>query len=677
MMRPKSQIIIITCLLVLVPLAVFYQIGDHDFINMDDPFFIQQHKVQEGLTRENLINAFTLHDCLWMPLTWLSHMIDSQIYKTTPRGHHFTSLALHIANGILIFLLLVKITGRIGPGALVGALLVLHPINVETVAYISARKGILCAFFWLLALHAYCAYSRRRTIKRYFPILLLFLLGAMAKPAIVIFPFMLLIMDYWPLQNFGYIRTSNLLREKIPFFLLAAVFSVVAVITQHQAGTTLSLATAPFLLRVENMLVSYALYLWKVIYPLKLAIFYPFPQNLAAWKSLTAGGILILISMAAIASRRRRPWFLAGWLWFLVAMLPTIGLIKTGQQAMADRYAYIPLIGIFIIASWEIFSRPINDAKKQGCRWAAVIGILILLAFLSWRQAGYWKNSRSVFEHAVRVTSGNYLAYNNLGEALVQEGKTAEAYQNFRQALSIAPNLAQANYNLGLILRQRNQPEKAIPHFSRAVQSAPDFVNAHFYLAQTCLEQGYLAQADKHFQIVLRRNSQPAYKVESHNARGIILARQQNLAEAAGHFREALKIEPQRGEIHNSLGQVLVLQGQEEEAIPHFQQAASLVPGQLEPINHLVRIYKGTGEYQKALVLYRNLLLERPDCSVTICYNIAAMYSLLGKRDQALEWLRESIAHGFSQFKALQEDQDFQNLRDSEEYKRLLPTRFR
>lgn len=670
-MSQKHQKTLIVLLLILIPWGLFYKVGSHDFISMDDPFFIESHGVPDGLTLDNIKNAFLMDDCLWMPLTWISHMADIQVYGMDAGGHHYTSLAIHIIACVLLFLLLFRMTGQLWPSGLAAALLALHPINVEAVAYLSARKGLLSALFWILATLCYNTYTRDKAWRYYTLAILFFIGGAMSKPSIVMLPAALLILDYWPLARFGNHSTRWLIIEKIPFFLLAAVTSVVAVMTQHKAGTVLSLEAAPFALRLENALVSYVLYLWKTIWPLKLAIFYPYPRSFLIWQPLGAGALLAGITAAALYFRRRAPYLLAGWLWFLLTLLPAIGIIKTGQQAMADRYAYIPLLGIFIMAAWGISAINEKPAGKRSYIYVLPMVLLAILAGLTYRQARFWQNSRSAFAHAVKVTSNNYLAYNNLGEALAREGLPAEAYHAFSRALEIVPELPQSNLNLGLLLMQRQQPAKAIPYLERAIQADPNYIDAHYALARAYLETNDPAKADIHFQKVLTAKADTVYLAQSHVARGNFLAGQQKIDQARHHFEEALKLEPDMGEAHNGLGQILLGQGEKEAAALHFQQALTVCPGRLDPANYLADIYKQSGEYEKALALYQHLREIRPDCSTTLDYNIAAMYARTGDRDEALKWLKKSIAGGFNQVDILLRDEDFAGLRNTAEFKSL------
>jgi len=291
---------------------------------------------------------------------------------------------------------------------------------------------------------------------------------------------------------------------------------------------------------------------------------------------------------------------------------------------------------------------------------------------LSRQQTGYWKNSRTIFQHAIEVTSDNYLALNNLGEALAREGEKIGAYRNFSKALEIFPGLAQANNNLGLLLMDRNQTGQATALFLRAIQSDPDFIDAHFHLGNIYLEQDDLTNADNHFQKVLALKPNKEYRARSHEARGIILARQQKVNPAIHQFKQALAIDPDLASTHNSLGQLLVITGDTAGAIHHFQTALALRPGHLEPANHLANIYKEAGDYAKALELYKSLLIERPDCSTALCYNIAAMASRTGDKDTALKWLKESVAHGFTNFRLLSQDDDFENIRNTDAYQKLI-----
>ncbi|MDY6822803.1 MAG: tetratricopeptide repeat protein [Thermodesulfobacteriota bacterium] len=490
--------------LVLITSAVYGKAVGHDFINMDDPFFTREHNVPAGLTPANIKNAFTTLDCIWFPLTWLSHMTDAQLYGLRPAGHHVTSILLHIINVLLLFAVFRYMTGAVWKSAVVAALFAVHPVNVETVAYISARKELLCALFWILGMAAYTRYTKNSTAGRYGLVVLAFVLGAMTNPIILVFPIVCLLIDLWPLERSEETPLRRLVMEKLPLLVLALGFGILALCTQQKAGAMPTLEMLPMSARLGNTTCAYAAYLGNLVYPAGLAVYYPYAETFPLWKTLGALFMLLALTGAVLYYQRRLPFLTTGWFWFLLTLAPGIGIVKAGGHAMADRYAYISFIGLFIIIAWgggmlikRLRIKPVHAA-------AGVMGILLAMGILAFRQLDYWQNSITVFRHTVAVTDNNPIAHNNLGKALADKGNIDAARRHFEQALAIFSAFPEAHNNLGVLLNSRDQQEQAIKHFEKAVQLAPDLVEPRYNLGRALLARGRLDEAAVQFQEILQ-----------------------------------------------------------------------------------------------------------------------------------------------------------------------------
>jgi protein O-mannosyl-transferase len=469
-------------LLASVTLALYWPAAHFDFINYDDPeYIVYNPPVQHGLTRAGLVWAFTTsHAGNWHPLAWISHMADCALFGLNPGGHHLTSLIFHTANVVLLFLLLWQWTGAMWRSALVAALFAWHPLHVESVAWVSERKDVLSAFFWLLTLAAYGRYAKGR--KAFYCLALFFFaLALLSKPMVVTLPFVLLLLDYWPLQRR---MTPGLFLEKIPFLAFAALDCAATLWAQRTAHSVVSLDILPVSSRIANALVSCVLYLWKMLWPVDLALPYSYSHAWTFWPAAGAGLLLLLISAGAILRARRQPWLVVGWLWFLGTLAPVIGLVQVGTQPMADRYSYLPLIGIFIMMAWAF---PAACTRSSLLPATVVAGALLFLLAGAEVQLQFWRNSVALFSHTVAVTRNNILAEYNLAEALARQGDAAQAVVHYQKALAIQPNRVeahynsqtQAHYNLGLIFRANKQWAEAEAQFRACLRADPDLARAH------------------------------------------------------------------------------------------------------------------------------------------------------------------------------------------------------
>src|SRR5881227_1037714 len=498
--------------------VVFGQLLQYDFINYDDPRYVYENtNITKGLTIGGIAWAFThIHSMNWHPLTTISHMLDCQLYGLKPGAHHFTNVLLHSIVAILLFLVLQRMTsgpsgtGSIWRSAFVAAVFAIHPLRVESVAWIAERKDVLSGVFFMLTLLTYFRYVRVRSIGHYLTVLFMFALGLMCKPMLVTLPFVLLVLDYWPLGRIrgqksdvsGHENLVMLVVEKIPLVGLSAISSVVTFLAQRGAvGWTEQL---PVLARINNAVVTYAAYMWQMLWPVKLAVFYPHPESrLPLWEIILCLLLLIGITAAAVVLRKSRPYFITGWLWYLGMLVPVIGLVQVGWQGRADRYTYLPQIGLYIAITWGIAD------VTAAWRWQREIltaGTAIVVGLLSWRasvQASYWRDSETLFTHALAVTSNNDVAENNLGIVFLQKGNLDEAISLLQAAVDLRPENSPAHENLAKALLQKGQVTDALVHYRRLLELQPDNIEVHNIVGTVLIQQGQAREAVEEWQKVL------------------------------------------------------------------------------------------------------------------------------------------------------------------------------
>ena len=545
--------------LVLLIAAVYSPVLRNDFVNFDDDRYVTGNShVRGGLSAEGARWAATATlTGNWHPLTWLSHMLDVELFGMNPAGHHATNVLLHAVNAVLLFLVLAGMTGAVGRSAFVAALFAVHPLHVESVAWVAERKDVLSTFFWLLALGAYLRYVRKRSAGAYTAVLLAFVAGLMAKPMVVTLPFVLLLLAYWPLGRFsrGGVQGTDgardsaardagrgILLEKVPFLVLAGLSAVATYIAQAQAGT-LNLAVQPYpWLRFTNALAAYIGYIAKMFKPTDLAVFYPLPgQPLPWWQALAAGVLLAGCSIAAIRAARRRAYLAVGWFWYLGTLVPVIGLVQVGGQAMADRYTYIPLIGLFVIVSWGGSDLAGRWHQRRAIPAVAAVLAVAALAVGARTQVGYWRDGVTLFGRALQVTSGNWMMHVNLGGEMLERGRFGEAVGHFREAARIAPGNATYHYKLGSALAAWGKLAEAARSYREALRLNPDYLEARNNLGSVLFELGREDEALGQFDQALRIDS--GSDLAHHNI-AEIRRKQGNYALALEHYRAALRINP-------------------------------------------------------------------------------------------------------------------------------------
>ena len=534
--------------------------------------------MQAGLTRESIKWAFTSsHPPYWHPVTWISHLIDYQLYGLHPKGHYQTNLFLHIANSLILFMVVLRMTGALWQSSFVAAMFAFHPLNVESVAWLAERKNVLSTLFWLLTMLAYINYAAMPTIKRYVLVFSVFTLGLMSKPMLVTLPFVLLLLDYWPLRRLQFRqergvdealdkRTANrseplkLILEKIPLLVLAIGLSIATFHFQKLAGAVKHLDMFPLQARVANAMVSYLKYLGKMVWPNELSILYPHPGNtLPAWESILCGIVLVGITIISIILIRRVPYFAVGWLWYLGTLVPVIGIVQVGGQAMADRFVYVPQIGIFIIVAWGL---PEIISKWHFKKWimSIVTGIIIFtLLIKTSEQVSHWKNSITIFRHTISITEKKYpsfaVIYNNLGIDLFADRKNEEAISHFKMAIKLMPTNIKAHYNLGIALFSNRKYKEAIYHYKIAIKLQPKYTSAHYNLGNALFAVNQIEEAISHFKMAIKL--QPNLS-DAHYNLGYALVKKREIKQAVYHFRETLRLRPDFIKARDSLESALL-----------------------------------------------------------------------------------------------------------------------
>ena len=549
---------------------VFGQTLGHDFVNYDDKTYVYGNPlVSAGLSIHGLSQALVdTQTNNWHPLTLVSHMIDCQLYDLKAGGHHFTNVLLHTIAAVLLFFWLRNITGRFWCSAFVTALFAIHPLRVESVAWIAERKDVLSAVFFFLTLGAYVRYARAKSFGRYLTMSILFACGLMSKPMLVTTPAVLLLIDYWPLNRSQKSEVGgqkskirvwlHLVAEKLPLFALSAASSLAALALQVHAPA--SVGQLPFGWRLENAIVTYVTYIWQMFWPANLAVFYPHPDDhLALWQVMLAAAFLIAMTWVAFTLRRNRPYLLVGWLWYLIMLLPVIGIVEVGLQGHADRYTYLPQVGLYIALTWLAGDISASLRYRKEILATVGIGTVIVLSACAWKQTTYWQNSETLWTRALAVTTDNDVALTNLGTSLMERGQLDDALSYFQSALAIRSRSEHSHYNLSLalihdstgnVLARKGRLNDAIAHFRQAIELRPDFPDAHYNLGTALFQKG-------------------------------------DLDGAIAQWRTTLSIHPYDAGAHTSLGNALVQKGLLREAVDHYERALQSDPDSILPLNNL------------------------------------------------------------------------------------------
>jgi tetratricopeptide (TPR) repeat protein len=619
----KKQLFAALCLvLALVTAALYWPITHDGFVDFDDSqYIIGNPHITSGLSWTNVVWAFKSGEAAnWHPLTWMSHMIDCDLYGVNPGGHHLTNLLLHVANTLLLFFLLYQMTGATWRSFFVAAFFAWHPLHVESVAWASERKDTLSTFFWLLTLLAYAQFAKLSKVQspksRVFYILALFLfaLGLMSKPMVVTLPFVLLLLDFWPLKRIvncelRFADFRNLLLEKIPFFILAAAASVVTFLVQRNGG---AMAGTNFGLRLENVVLAYVRYISKLLWPQDLAIVYSFPRE---WPALLAAGaaLLLLVWTALLLFRaRQNPPLAVGWFWFLGTLVPVIGLVQVGAQSIADRYTYIPSIGFFIVVVWGACD--LAQRWPQTGKFFPLAGIIALIGCLGVTsiQIGYWHDSEKLFLHAIGVTTDNYVAENCLGKVYEKAGRNDRALVLYENAVKIEPRYPQSQFNLALCLLAYGRTNEALEHLRIAARLEPHDPDIQYDLAIYFTQHGGTDDAARGFQAALA--DRPDFP-EAQTAFGLLLVREKKFAEAIPHFAEVVRLKPSDAEARFNLGLALLDNHQPADAETQFAAEVKLTPRETKAHFRLAQALQQENKFAEAATHYREALRLTPDFS--------------------------------------------------------------
>jgi protein O-mannosyl-transferase len=552
--RLRLLIAIVLSILVLVS---YWEVAENQFIAFDDPQYVTENpQVQKGLNRETAVWAFTTSQASnWHPLTWISLMLDRELFGRNAAGYHWTSVILHLLGGLVLFLALNRMTAAPWPSGLVAALFLIHPLHVESVAWVSERKDVLSGLFWMTGIWCYARYAERPVLVRYLWVLLSFICGLLSKPMMVTFPFVLLLIDWWPLRRTagGKVKWTRLIGEKIPLILLSVAASVVTFLVQRGSHAIAPLSAIPFGDRVANATVSYVAYLGKMLWPAGLSIFYPYNAPPSSGYLISAIALLILITIITLLQLRRRPYLMVGWLWYLGTLVPVIGLVQVGSQAMADRYTYLPLIGVFIMAAWG--GREILDAH----RWKKVIcgsvsaALVVILVFLTQIQVGDWKDTATLFGSALRTTERNFMAHEILAEGMAKSGQLKEAENHYREAIRIKPSFKQAYNNLGHLLMNQGRLDEAGPLFEKTLRIDPAFVPAMKNLGDVRMRQGRIDDAMPLYRKAVSLGEDDP---ELLNNYGVALFIKGERGEAVEKIRAAVRLKPDYSEARDNLRKI-------------------------------------------------------------------------------------------------------------------------
>ena len=533
--------------------AVYGQVRQFEFVNYDDPEYVTSNThVRQGLTSEGVRWAFqSVEAANWFPVTRLSHLLDGQVFRLDSGMHHLTNVLIHALATLLLFAFLERATRALWGSAFVAFVFALHPLHVESVAWVAERKDVLNALLWFLALWTYVLYVERRSWRRYLLVLGAFCLGLLSKPAIITLPFVLLLIDFWPLRRFEKERASRIVREKIIFFVLAAAAAAVTYTVQQGSRAVKTLNVFPLALRVENALVSYAAYIEKTFWPSGLAVFYPYPAKIALWRVVIAGGLIAGLSIVFVRLWRTRPYLAVGWFWFLGTLIPMIGLVQIGAQARADRYMYVPMVGLLIVVAWGSIDVIARWPRARGTVTAVAFVACASCVALTTVQLGYWRDSESLFAHALAVTTGNYVAEHNLGLAIAgNPARLPEAIEHYRAALAIRPDSVEAHSDLGSALANTGQLPAAATEYEAALRLAPDAAIPHNNLGNVFFQMKLLEQAIREYEAALR--IRPDY-AEAHNDLGAAFATSGRMDAAIEQFQAALRIEPDYAQARTNL----------------------------------------------------------------------------------------------------------------------------
>jgi len=611
--------------------GVYWQVAGHEFVNYDDAFYVYRNAdIQSGITWDSVKWAFTTdHAGNWHPLTWISHMLDWQLFADDPAGHHLMSLFLHVANTLLLFAVLKRSTGALWRSGFVAGLFALHPLHVESVAWVAERKDVLSTFFWMVTMAAYVWYAESPSIRRYCVVLVSLALGLMAKPMLVTLPFVLLLLDYWPLRRIEFatqarrkgapvtgLSVGRLIAEKIPLFAAILASSVRTFIVQQRAGAMEEGEHIDFVYRAANACTSYVGYIAKMVWPSGLAMFYPHPrQNISILYAVLSAFIVVFITVVVIRLGRKHRYLPVGWLWYAGTLVPVIGLIQVGEQAMADRYTYVPLTGLFIIIAWGLPELLGRWRYVRHALWTCGFGTLAALGVLTHYQQGYWKDTITLCEHALKVTQNNYVAHFCMTESLADQGRLEDAIRHNLEAVRISPDYLEALNSLAVALDKAGRVDEAIVYLRRALELNPGLAQAQNNLGFALARKGQFAEAVGHYRLALKTQDQRLDLPIIHRNLAFALLRLGRYEEAAAEYGKVLQSQANDPDTHNMLGAVLFKQGKVEQAKRHFSEAIRVDPNYVVAQDNLGVALQSEGNLAEAIGHFRQALALRENAT--------------------------------------------------------------
>ena len=643
---------LICLLLVLVTCAAYLRVANYGLVNLDDHFYVTNNPhVRSGLSIENILWAFTTFtESNWHPLTWISLQLDCSLDPSGTRALHITNLLFHIANALLLFHLLETMTGKRGRSAFVAALFAVHPLHVESVAWVSERKDVLSTFFWLLTMLAYVGWTRKPSARRYLLVIGSYVLGLLAKPMLVSLPIILVMIDFWPLGRIRPTATDRetlrrIAIEKIPLCVIALASCIVTYIAQSRGGAVGRFDYYPLGIRVANAVVSYVGYLVKMVFPVRLAAFYPHPENtIPAWQVAGSAIFLVIVSLLALRCSRKQAYLTVGWFWYIVSLVPVIGIVQVGLQGMADRYTYVPLIGIFIVIAWGVpeLVSALTKRNTSKLMTAVASAVVCILAILTYKQVGYWRDDFALFGHAVRVTERNALAYTHLGLAYERAGKVSKAMELYRTAIRKNPRYSPAHTCLGNLLMKRGKLDEALACFTIAVNLSPGIPEAHYNLGLALLRSGKWQEAAEAFRraIALKVDYADAY-----NDLALALAELNDLSGALKNSLKAVKLDPQNVRFLRTLGSLYLQAGNFKGALAQYKKIVDLRPSDALSRFELGRILLSLGDSEGAAREFAKVLRTRPSLAEAHVNLALALYDL-GRYSEAWKHVREAQRKG-------------------------------
>jgi protein O-mannosyl-transferase len=640
--HPKAILCLVLCILTI---SAYWPVKNYPFINYDDGDSVHANsKITSGLSIQNILWAFSLSktETYWLPLARISHMMDVQLFGVDPHMHHMSNLFFHTLNTLLLFLVFFLMTGELWKCFFLATLFALHPINIESVAWIAERKNLLFTTFWMITMLAYVFYARRPSLSRYLLVLFALFWGLMTKPYIAVLPCALLLMDYWPLKRIKWTDNTNtdnhgisapntifpkasptkLILEKTPLFLLSYAIIRISMLTLQRNSQVIDTAIRPLLIRIENAVVSYVVYLYKMIWPVDLAIFYPFPDSIPAWKTFGAIIFLIAATFYFLLQSRTRPYLIIGWFWFLGVFLPVIGLVQVGKwSAIADRHAYVPLIGIFMALNWGISELVSKWHYKKEILSISAACVIILLFWGTRTQLAYWSDTYTLFKRALAVTENNYLAYTLVGEELIYKGDYKTSEQYFLSSLSIKPDFPEAKKGLGDLAVQNKDYDKALEYYHQALLLLPFDVETICIIGDLLLKIGKPDEAIDYYSEAL---AVKPWLPEIYNKRGVAFFKKQAFEQARENFDTAIRLNPKFGEAYYNLGLVALKQGRTNDALTHYKMAILINPDYTDAHKSLADALFSAGDLEQAFHHYSKALQINPN-DATTHYNIGVI----------------------------------------------------